>query len=95
MEAKEQHVATIEVANSIESMYKVDYVESGLPCWLIEAAFVCIVIKAIFNFGPLMDLTEADFFWLWTIVNTFGTMVMYIGLLRGCRSLYRPFQAWW
>lgn len=94
METKESSAA-FEAAKGIESKYRVDYVESGLPRWLIEAAFVCIVIQAAFNWGPVMDLTEADFFWLRAIVNTFGSLVMYIALLRGCRTLYRPFQAWW
>ena len=94
METKENSAA-VEVAESIESKYKVDYVESGLPRWLIEAAFVCIVVQAIFNFSPVIDLTDADFYWLRAIVNTFGSLVMYIGLLRGCRRLYRPFKAWW
>jgi len=65
----------IEVTETIESKYWVDYVESGLPRWLIESA--------------------EKLFWLRAIINTFGTMVMYIGLLRGCGNLYRPFQAWW
>lgn len=95
METKAEHSATVEVAESIESKYRVDYVESGLPRWLIEAAFVCMVVEAVFNFGPVMDLTDEHFFWLRAIVNTFGTLVMYIALLRGFRSLYRPFQAWW
>ena len=95
METKIEHGATIEVADSIETQYRVDYVESGLPRWLIEAAFVCIVIQAVFNWSPVIDLTDEDFFWLRAIINTFGTLVMYIALLRGCRSLYRPFQAWW
>ena len=95
METKMENGTTLEVADSIESKYRVDYVESGLPRWLIEAAFVCTVIEALFNWGPVMDLTEADLFWLRAIINTFGSIVMYIGLLRGCRSLYRPFQAWW
>ena len=94
METKENSAA-VEVAESIESKYKVDYVESGLPRWLIEAAFVCIVVQAIFNFSPVIDLTDADFYWLRAIVNTFGSLVMYIGLLRGYRRLYRPFKAWW
>jgi len=95
METKVQNSTTIEVAESIESKYRVDYVESELPRWLIEAAFVCMVIEAAFNFGPVIDMTDKDFFWLRTIVNTFGSLVMYIALLRGCRSLYRPFKAWW
>jgi len=95
METTKQNDAAIGAAESIESKYRVDYVESGLPRWLIESAFVCIVIQAVFNWRPVMDLTETDFFWLRAIINTFGSMVMYIGLLRGCRSLYRPFKAWW
>jgi len=95
METKIEYSATIEAAESIESKYRVDHVESGLPRWLIEAAFVCLVIKAVFNYGPVMDLTDEHFFWLQAIVNTFGTLVMYIGLLRGCGNLYRPFKAWW
>ena len=87
--------ATIEVAETIESKYRVDHVESGLPRWLIEEAFVCIVIQAVFNWSPVIDLTDENFFWLRAIINTFGTLVMYIALLRGCRRLYRPFQAWW
>lgn len=83
------------MAESIESKYRVDYVESGLPRWLIEAAFFCIVLQAIFNWGPLIALTKADFFWLRAVVNTFGSLVMYVGLLRGCQRLYRPFRAWW
>ena len=94
METKENGFA-IEVTETIESKYWVDYVESGLPRWLIESAFVCMVIEAVFNFGPVMDLTEEKLFWLRAIINTFGTMVMYIGLLRGCGNLYRPFKAWW
>ena len=95
METKAQETATIEVLESIESKYRVDYVESGLPRWLIEEAFVCIVIQAVFNWSPVIDLTDENFFWLRAIINTFGTLVMYIALLRGCRRLYRPFQAWW
>ena len=94
METKENGFA-VEVTETIESKYWVDYVESGLPRWLIEAAFVCMVIQAVFNFGPVMDLTEEKLFWLRAIINTFGMLVMYIALLRGCRRLYRPFQTWW
>lgn len=94
METKVNSIAA-EAAETIESKYRVDYVESGLPRWLIESAFVCIVFQAVFNWGPVMNLTDADFYWLRAIINTFGTLVMYIALLRGFRSLYRPFQAWW
>jgi len=32
----------IEKAESIENKYRVDYVDSGLPRWLIETAFVLL-----------------------------------------------------
>lgn len=67
----------------IKSKYRVDYVDSGLPRWLIEAAFICIVVKAVFNWSPVIDLTDGDFFYFRAIVNTIVTLVMYVGLLRG------------
>lgn len=96
MVKEEQKNATLEAAEDIESRYRVDHVESGLPRWLIEAAFGCTVVEAVFNWGSVMDLTEAKLFWLRAIVNTFGSLVLNIALLRGFRHLYRPFQAgWW
>lgn len=67
----------------IKSKYRVDYVDRGLPRWLIEVAFICIVVKAVFNWSPVIDLTDGDFFYFRAIVNTIVTLVMYVGLLRG------------
>ena len=52
MVKEEQKNATLEAAEDIESRYRVDHVESGLPRWLIEAAFGCTVVEAAFNWGP-------------------------------------------
>ena len=94
METKEQ--PSIEKAESIESKYRVDYVNSGLPCWLIEAAFVCYLLQAIADYGPMMDLMDnAGLSWVRAIIQTFGAMVMYFGLMRGMKPLYRPFTVWW
>lgn len=94
MEPKEQ--TPIEKAESIESMSHVDHVDSGLPRWLIEAAFVCYLLQAVVNYAPLMHwLDKIHFSWVRGIVQTFGAVVMYFGLLRGTKPLYRPFTAWW
>jgi hypothetical protein len=94
METKEQ--TPVEKAESMESLCLVNHVDSGLPRWLIEAAFVCYLLQAVVNYAPLMHwMDEAHLSWIRGIVQTFGALVMYFGLLRGMKSLYRPFTAWW
>ena len=94
MDTKEQ--TPIEKAESIESQSHVDYVDSGLPRWLIEVAFVCYLLQAAINWAPLMHwMDDAHFSWVRGIVQTFGALVMYFGLLRGMKPLYRPFTVWW
>ena len=95
MENKEQNKYNIEMAESIESKYDVDHVESGLPRWLIELAFVCYLVQAACNWTPLMHWMESHASTALAIIQTLGAMVMYIGLLRGMKSLYRPFKIWW
>ena len=96
MEAKEQMNAVIEAAESIESKYRVNYVESGLPRWLIEVAFVCYLMHAVINWAPLMHWMEVHASWASAIIQTFGALVMYYGLMKGMRPLYRPMTiAWW
>ena len=95
MKTTRQDNTAIELAESIESKYRVDYVESGLPRWLIETAFVCMVLQGIIGWSPLLKWTEEHCPWLQAVVMTFGALVMYIALLLGCRKLYRPFTVWW
>jgi hypothetical protein len=96
MEAIEQNKAVFEAAESIESKSRVNYVDSGLPRWLIEAAFVCYLLQAAINWSPLMHWMEAHAALASAVIQTFGALVMYIGLMRGMKSLYRPMTvAWW
>ena len=86
----------IEKAESIESKYHVDHVESGLPRWLIEAAFVCYLLQAVINWGPLMHWMEEHAPLASATIQTFGALVMYFGLMWGMKPLYRPMTvAWW
>lgn len=96
MEAKEQQQAIIEHAVSIEDQCIVNDMDSGLPRWLIEAAFVCYLLQAVLNWSPLMHwFKDAHLSWVCAIVETFGPVVMYVGLMRGMKPLYRPFKVWW
>ena len=93
MEKEQKH---IEKAISIESLSLVNHVNSGLPRWLIEAAFVCYLLQAVVNWAPLLHwMNDAHLSWVRGIVQTFGAVVMYVGLLRGMKPLYRPFTVWW
>lgn len=84
-------------AVSIESVNRVDHVVSGLPRWLIEAAFVAWLLQAVINYGPIMDwITDSGNQWVDAIISAFGSIVVYLGLLSGMKSLYRPFTVlWW
>ena len=87
---------TIGVAKSIESQYRVNHVDSGLPRWLIEVAFVCYLLQAAINWTPLMHWMEAHAPLAQATIQTFGALVMYFGLMRGMKPLYRPMTvAWW
>ena len=96
MDNTEQDRNNIEVAESIESKWMVNHLESGLPRWLIEAAFVCYLLQATINWTPLMHWMEDHASWASATIQTFGPAVMYVGLMRGMRRLYRPMTfGWW
>jgi len=96
METKQQNHAVIEAAESIESKYRVNHVDSKLPRWLIEAAFMCYLLQAAINWAPLMHWMEEHAPLASAIIQTFGALVMYVGLMRGMKPLYRPMTvAWW
>ena len=89
-------MTAFEAVESIESKYRVNYVDSGMPRWLIEAAFVCCLMQAVCNWSPLLHWMEEHASWALAVIQTFGALVMYIGLLRGMKPLYRPMTVgWW
>ena len=94
METKEQTL--VEKVESIESQSLVNHVDSGLPRWLIEVAFVCYLLQAVLNWAPLLHwVNDAHLSWVRGIIQTFGPVVMYVGLMRGMKPLYRPLTVWW
>ena len=96
MNNREQLNAAVDTADVKELNYRVDYVDSGLPRWLIEAAFVCYLLQAAINWTPLMHWMEDHAPLVSAVIQTFGALVMYFGLMRGMKLLYRPMTvAWW
>ena len=96
MENQEQLNVAADTADAKELRFRVNHVESGLPRWLIEAAFVCLLVQAASNWTPLLHWMEENAPLALAFIQTFGALVMYIGLMRGMRSLYRPMTvAWW
>jgi hypothetical protein len=96
MENQEQLNVAAVTADAKGIRFRVDYVESGLPRWLIEAAFVCLLLESASNWTPLMHWMEAHVPLALAAVQTFGSLVMYVGLMRGMKPLYRPMTtAWW
>lgn len=85
----------IGTTESIESKYRVNHVDSGLPRWLIELAFVCLLLQGVCTWTPLMHMMEDHLPMVLAVIQTFGAVVMYYGLLRGMKPLYRPCMIWW
>ena len=96
MENQEQLNVAAVTADAKGIRFRVDHVESGLPRWLIEAAFMCFLLESASNWTPLMHWMEARVPLALAAVQTFGPLVMYVGLMRGMKPLYRPMTAaWW
>lgn len=86
----------IEKLETIEHQSLVDHVDSGLPRWLIEVAFVSYLLQAVICWTEVSLWMDAHrLSWLSGIIKTFGSVVMYFGLMRGMKPLYRPLTVWW
>jgi hypothetical protein len=73
----------------------INHLDSGLPKWVITAAFVIMVVAAI------CTVTQID---LWlkehasvviALINTVGMVTMYYATMRGMKRLYHPLTALW
>jgi hypothetical protein len=77
------------------ALRNINHLDSGLPKWVITAAFVIMVVAAI------CTISEID---LWlkeyapgaiALINTVGMVTMYYATMRGMKRLYHPLTAWW
>ena len=80
----------------MKSPLHIDTLHSGLPRFLIESAFVVMVLAAICSYSPVHNwlLSHASLFL--ALLNTAGMVVMYYALLRGMKELAHPLTVlWW
>lgn len=74
----------------------VNHVESGQPRWLIEMAFVCLILQGITTWTPILHWFMEHAPILLAIIQTFGAIVMFYAVMQGMKSLYKPFTyLWW
>lgn len=74
----------------------VNHVESRLPRWLIEMAFVCLILQGITTWTPILHWFMEHAPILLAIIQTFGAIVMFYAVMQGMKSLYKPFTyLWW
>mgnify|MGYP006935962682 CR=1 FL=1 len=65
----------IGTTESIESKYRVNHGDSGLPRWLIELAFVCLLFQGVCTWTPLMHMMEDHLPMVLAVIQTFGAVV--------------------
>ena len=77
------------------ALRNINHLDSGLPKWVITAAFFIMVVAAI------CTISEID---LWlkeyapgaiALINTVGMVTMYYATMRGMKRLYHPLTALW
>ncbi len=73
----------------------VNHVKSGQPRWLIEMAFVCLILQGITTWTPILHWFMEHAPILLAIIQTFGAVVMFYAVMQGMKSLYKPFTYFW
>ena len=73
----------------------VNHLDSGLPKWVIIAAFVIMVVAAICTIIEIDTWLKEHVPVLIALINTVGMVTMYYATMRGMQRLYHPLTAWW
>ena len=73
----------------------INHLDSGLPLWVITAAFVIMVVAAICTISQIDIWLKEHISVIIALVNTVGMVTMYYATMRGMKSLYHPLTALW
>lgn len=68
---------------------------SGLPRWLIEAAFAIMVLSAICSWHDFQMWFNAHCPVVLALVMNVGMVIMYFAVMKGMALLRHPLTAWW
>ena len=73
----------------------INHLDSGLPQWVITAAFIIMVVAAICTVTQIDVWLKEHIPVIIALINTVGMVTMYYATMRGMQRLYHPLTAWW
>ena len=90
-----QNTITDNLDYTVDNNRNVNRLTSGLPQWVILAAFIIMVVAAIFTITPIDRWFKDYSSIVIALVNTVGMVTMYYAAMRGMKRLYHPLTALW
>ena len=73
----------------------ISHLTSGLPQWVIVAAFIIMALAAIFTITQIDSWFKEHASLVIALINTVGMVTMYYATMRGMKPLYHPLTALW
>ena len=73
----------------------INHLDSGLPQWVITAAFIIMVVAAICTVTQIDVWLKEHIPVIIALINTVGMVTMYYATMRGMKRLYHPLTALW
>lgn len=77
------------------ALRNINHLDSGLPKWVITAAFVIMVVAAVCTVTPVDHWMKEHASLGIALINTVGMVAMYYAAMRGMKRLYYPLTALW
>ena len=77
------------------ALRNINHLDSGLPRWVITAAFVVMVVAAICTITAIDSWLKEHVPVVIAFINTVGMVTMYYATMRGMKRLYHPLTALW
>jgi hypothetical protein len=77
------------------ALRNISHLDSGLPKWVITAAFVIMVVAAVCTVTPIDHWMKEHASLGIALINTVGMVAMYYAAMRGMKRLYHPLTALW
>lgn len=73
----------------------ISHLTSGLPQWVIIAAFIIMVAAAVCTITQIDSWFKEHASVAIALINTVGMVTMYYATMRGMKRLYHPLSALW
>lgn len=73
----------------------INHLDSGLPKWVIMAAFIIMVVAAICTITAIDSWLKEHASVVIAFINTVGMVTMYYATMRGIKRLYHPLTVLW